>query len=132
MKALFARIRLGRVALVLVTVVIGLAVVAIALTDSDEPSAPQLITDPSVPQVITDQVNRLSDTDPWFRRIWVRGCVASGESAAFCRCAIAEYKTRLQPWEFEAAHAVARGGGQLAELPEHVREVVRDVERGCR
>ena len=124
MKTLLARIKLGRVALVLVVVVIGLAVVAIVLPESDETgsSALQVNTDPTA----------LYDTDPWFRKLWVRGCVASGESTAFCRCAITEYTTRLQPWEFEAAHAVARGGGQLAELPEHVREVVKDVERGCR
>jgi len=67
-----------------------------------------------------------------FRKLWVRGCVGSGESAAFCRCAITEYLTRLQPYEFVTAAAVAVGGGRLAELPEHVREVVKDVERGCR
>ena len=114
---------MGRVALGLVVVAIGLGVVAIVLPDSDEPasSAPEVITDPFA----------LYDTDQSFRQIWVRGCVASGESAAFCRCAITEYTTRLQPWEIETAHAVARGGGRLAELPEHVREVVKDVERGC-
>jgi hypothetical protein len=139
MKTLFARIRLGHVALVLVGVVIGLAVGATVLPDSDETvsSAVQVNTDPPPPPVVlglpgADTVNRLYDTDPWFRRVWVRGCVASGESAAFCRCAITEYKTRLQPWEFEAAHAVAHSNGRLAELPEHVREVVKDVEQGCR
>jgi hypothetical protein len=124
MRALVARIRLGHVALVLVGVVIGLAVGAIVLPDSDETgsSAPQVIGDPFA----------LYDTDLSFRTIWVRGCVASGEGAAFCRCAITEYMARLQPWEFEAAHAVAHSDGQLAELPEHVREVVKDVEQGCR
>jgi hypothetical protein len=74
---------------------------------------------------------RQYDTDPWFRRSWVRGCVASGKSATSCRCAINEYTTRLAPWEFETASAVARGGGGLAELPEHLREVVEDVESKC-
>ena len=124
MRALFARIKLGHVARVLVVVVAGLAVVAIVLPDSDETgaSALQVNTDPAA----------LYDTDPWFRKTWVRGCVASGESAAFCRCAITEYTTRLQPYEFEIAHAVAHSEGRLAELPEHVREVVMDVEQGCR
>jgi hypothetical protein len=55
--------------------VIGLAVVAIVLPDSNETgsSALQVNTDPAA----------LYDTDPWFRKLWVRGCVASGESAAF-------------------------------------------------
>ena len=124
MTALFARIRLRHVAPVLVVVVIGLAVVATVLPDSDETvsSAIQVTTDPAA----------LYDTDPWFRKVWVRGCVASGESAAFCRCAITEYTTRLQAYEFEIASAVARSEGSLAELPEHVYEVVKDVERGCR
>ena len=116
---------MGHVALVLVGVLIGLAVGATVLPDSDEVGSRvvQVNTDPWV----------LHDTfDPSFRKTWVRGCVASGESAAFCRCAISEYATRLQPWEFEAAHAVAHSGGQLVELPEHVREVVKDVEQGCR
>jgi len=73
-----------------------------------------------------------SPPDASFIKLWVRGCVASGNATAFCRCAIAEYTTELQPWEIETAHAVARGGGQLEELPEHVREVVKDVERECR
>ena len=124
MRALFARIKLGHVARVLVVVVIGLAADATVLPNSEDtvPSALQANTDPAA----------LYDTDPWFRKTWVRGCVASGESAAFCRCAINEYTTRLQPYEFEIAHAVAHSGGQLAELPEHVREVVKDVERRCR
>ena len=125
MKALFARIRLGHVALVLVGVVIGLALGATVLPDSDE-------TVSSAPQVMTDTFVLTDTFDPAFRKVWVRGCVGSGESAAFCRCAITEYETQLQPWEFEAAHAIAHSGGQLAELPEHVREVVQDVERGCR
>ena len=125
MKALFAGTKLRHVALALVVVVIGLGVIAIVVPDSDEPAsnAPQVITDPSA----------LYDADPWFRKLWVRGCVASGKSTDFCRCAITEYTTRLQPWEFETAHAVARSpGGQLAELPEHTREVIEYVERGCR
>ena len=126
MKALFARIRLEHVALVLVGVVIGLAVGAIVLPDSDETGS-----DPPRYQMMADSFGEY-DTALSFRKIWVRGCVASGDSAAFCRCAITEYMTRLQPWEFEAAHAVAHGGGQLAELPQHVREVVQDVERNCR
>ena len=125
MKSLFARITLGHVALVLVGVVIGLAVGATVLPDSDE-------TGSSSPQVDANPF-ALNDTfDASFRKVWVRGCVASGESAAFCRCAITEYTTQLQPWEFEAAHAVAHSEGRLAELPEHVREVVKDVERRCR
>jgi hypothetical protein len=124
MRALFARIKLGHVARVLVVVVIGLAADATVLPNSEDTvsSALQANTGPAA----------LYDTDPWFRKTWVRGCVASGESAAFCRCAITEYTTRLQPWEFEAAHAVAHSEGGLAELPEHVREVVKDVEQGCR
>jgi hypothetical protein len=125
MKALFARIKLAHVALVLVVAVIGLAVVATVLPDSEE-------TVSSAPQVNTDPVALTDTFDPAFRKVWVRGCVASGESAAFCRCAITEYATQLQPYEFEIAHAVAHSGGQLAELPEHVREVVKDVERRCR
>lgn len=125
MKALVARIRLGHVALVLVGVVIGLAVGATVLPDSDEMGS-------RVVQVGTTDPFALYDTDLSFRKLWVRGCVASGESAAFCRCAISEYLTQLQPWEFEAAHAVAHSEGQLAELPKHVREVVQDVEQGCR
>jgi hypothetical protein len=121
MKAL---VNLGHMKRLLLVVVTGLAVVATVLPDSDETvsSALQMNADPAA----------LYDTDPWFRKIWVRGCVASGESAAFCRCAITEYTTQLQPYEFEIAHAVAQSEGRLAELPEHVREVVKDVERGCR
>ena len=74
----------------------------------------------------------LYDTDPWFRSAWVRGCVGSGESAGFCRCAVTVYTTQLAPWELETASAVARSEGQLAELPEHVRNVVKHVERTCR
>ena len=123
MKVLFARIKLGRVVRVLVVVVIGLAVDATVLSNSEGTvsSGVQLNSDPAA----------LYDTDPWFRKVWVRGCVASGESVAFCRCAITEYTTRLQPYEFEIAHVVAHSEGRLAELPEHVREVVNDVDRGC-
>ena len=124
MKVLFARIKLGRVVRVLVVVVIGLAVDATVLSNSEGTvsSGVQLNSDPAA----------LYDTDPWFRKVWVRGCVASGESVAFCRCAITEYTTRFQPYEFEIAHVVAHSEGRLAELPEHVREVVNDVDRGCR
>jgi hypothetical protein len=34
--------------------------------------------------------------DPAFIDVWVRGCVASGERMAFCRCAISEYSALLQ------------------------------------
>jgi hypothetical protein len=67
-----------------------------------------------------------------FVTAWVEGCVSSGETRTFCQCAIDVYTARLQPHEFETAAAVARGGGQLAELPEHLREVVKAVERDCR
>jgi len=62
MRALFARIRLGHVALVLVGVVIGLAVSATVLPDSDEKgsSIVQLNTDPAA----------LYDSDPSFRKVW--------------------------------------------------------------
>ncbi len=122
-EGLFARVKLRHVALGLVVVVIGLAAVAIVLPDSDETASSGLV-------VITDPA-ALYDTDPWFRKTWVRGCVASGDSPAVCHCAITEYTTRLQPYEFEIASAVAHSEGSLAELPEHVREVVKDVERKC-
>jgi hypothetical protein len=64
--------------------------------------------------------------------LWVRGCASSGESIAFCRCAIDEYTTRLRPDEFETASAVAQSGGHISELPANVRDVVKDVERECR
>ncbi len=80
---------LRHVAVVLVVVVIGLAAVAIVVPDSDETASSALgvITDPAA----------LYDTDPWFQKTWVRGCVASGDSAAVCQCAITEYTARLQP-----------------------------------
>jgi hypothetical protein len=78
------------------------------------------------------RVDLLQPYDSSFVDLWVRGCVSSGDTAAFCRCAIDEYTTRLRPDEFETAAAVAQSGGQLAELPENVREVVRAVERDCR
>jgi hypothetical protein len=125
MKTLLSRIvNLGHVGRALLLVGIGLVVLAVVLWDS-----PDTV---SATPVIREDPAALYDTDPWFRKVWVRGCVASGESAAFCRCAITEYTTRLQPYEFEIAHAVAHSEGRLAELPEHVREVVKDVERGCR
>jgi len=67
-----------------------------------------------------------------FITAWVEGCVSSGDARSFCRCAIAAYTARLQPHEFETASAVAQSGGRLAELPEHLREVVKTVERDCR
>jgi hypothetical protein len=70
--------------------------------------------------------------DSSFVDLWVRGCVSSGNSGAFCRCAIDEYTTRLQPFEFEIAAAVAQSDGQVSELPDHLRDVVADVERDCR
>ena len=66
-----------------------------------------------------------------FINSWVRGCAASGWSLSFCRCAIDEYTTRLRPDEFETMAAVANSYGTLAELPEHLRDVVKDVERDC-
>jgi hypothetical protein len=70
--------------------------------------------------------------DSAFVARWVQGCVGSGESAGFCRCAIDVYTSRLRPDEFETASAVAQSGGQLAELPENVRAAVEAVERDCR
>lgn len=78
------------------------------------------------------RVDLLQPYDSSFVDLWVRGCVSSGDTEAFCRCAIDEYTTRLRPDEFETAAAVAQSGGQLAELPENVREVVMAVERDCR
>jgi hypothetical protein len=69
--------------------------------------------------------------DPQFKSLWVRGCVASGNEVAFCRCAIEEYTKKLRPDEFETASVIALGQGVEAELPQHVREVVEDVERKC-
>lgn len=66
-----------------------------------------------------------------FITAWVEGCVSSGETTTFCQCAIDAYTAQLQPHEFETAAAVAQGGGRLAELPEHLREVVEAVERDC-
>jgi hypothetical protein len=79
-----------------------------------------------------DRVELPVPYDSSFINSWVRGCVASGWSVAFCRCAMDEYTTRLRPDEFETAAAVANSGGTLAELPEHLRGVVKDVERDCR
>jgi hypothetical protein len=67
-----------------------------------------------------------------FVDLWVRGCVSSGDPEAFCHCAIAVYTSRLRPDEFETASAIAQSGGQLAELPENVRDAVETVERDCR
>jgi hypothetical protein len=70
--------------------------------------------------------------DSSFIDLWVRGCVSSGDSVAFCRCAINEYTTRLRPDEFETAAAVAHSGGQLSELSENLRDDIKAVERNCR
>jgi hypothetical protein len=70
--------------------------------------------------------------EPSFVDLWVRGCVSSGETRAFCRCAIDVYTRRLRPDEFETASAIAHSGGELAELPENVRGAVETVERDCR
>jgi hypothetical protein len=70
--------------------------------------------------------------DSSFIDVWVRGCVSSGETAAFCRCAVNVYTARLSPDEFEAAAAVAFSGGHLSELPENVQDAVKIVERDCR
>jgi hypothetical protein len=67
----------------------------------------------------------------WFANLWVRGCVSSGESSSYCRCAINVYTALLREDEFETVSAVFRGGGQLSELPEHLRDVVAAVERDC-
>jgi hypothetical protein len=83
-----------------------------------------------------------SSPDPWveltqqypasFVNLWVRGCVRSGESDAYCRCAINVYTTRLRTDEFETVSAVALSGGQLSELPENIRDALESVERDCR
>jgi hypothetical protein len=69
--------------------------------------------------------------DSDFINAWVEGCVASGESRGFCRCAIDEYTARLRPDEFETASVVAQSGGSVAELPERLRDAVETVEREC-
>jgi len=69
--------------------------------------------------------------DPAFRELWIRGCV-TGESVAFCRCAMDRYANQLRPDEFETASAIAQVDAQISELPEHIREVVTEVERDCR
>ena len=69
--------------------------------------------------------------DSSFIELWVRGCISSGDTEAFCRCAIDEYTNRLRPDEFETASAIARSDGQASELPEHLRDVVAAVERDC-
>jgi hypothetical protein len=79
-----------------------------------------------------ERVQLLEPYDSSFINLWVRGCVSSGDTEAFCRCAIGEYTARLRPDEFETAAAIARSDGQLAELPENVREAVTAVERECR
>jgi uncharacterized membrane protein len=77
-------------------------------------------------------VELLQPYESSFVNLWVRGCVASGESVAFCRCAIDEYTKRLRPDEFETASAVAQSGGRVSELPDNVRTAVETVERDCR
>ena len=69
--------------------------------------------------------------DSDFINAWVEGCVASGESRGFCRCAIDEYTARLRPDEFDTASVVAQSGGSVAELPERLRDAVKTVEREC-
>ena len=69
--------------------------------------------------------------DPAFRELWVRGC-ATGASVAFCRCAMDRYANQLRPDEFETVSAMAQVDAQTSELPEHIREVVAEVERDCR
>jgi hypothetical protein len=83
-------------------------------------------------QTSDGRVELLTPYDNAFVDAWVRGCVASGESSAFCRCAIDEYTARLRPDEFETASAVAHSGGDVSELPENVRDAVETVERECR
>jgi hypothetical protein len=58
------------------------------------------------------------------RSLWVRGCVRSGETVAFCRCAYNEYTIQLRRWEFDAMMTVALSDGTLAELPDHVRDAL--------
>lgn len=77
------------------------------------------------------RIQLLQTYDTSFVNAWVRGCVGSGESSAFCRCAIDVYTSRLLPYEFETATAIAHSGGPLAELPENIRNAVKTVERGC-
>jgi hypothetical protein len=67
-----------------------------------------------------------------FPKVWVRGCVGTGETVAYCQCAIDKYMGRLHAWELNTASAIARSGGTLAELPKHTRKVVKHVERTCR
>jgi hypothetical protein len=86
----------------------------------------------NAPTTSADRVELLQPYESSFINLWVCGCISSGETGSFCRCAIDAYTTRLRPDEFETASAVAQGGGRLAELPEHLREVVKAVERDCR
>ncbi len=86
----------------------------------------------NAPKTSADPVELLQPYESEFINLWVRGCISSGETRSFCQCAIDAYTTRLQPHEFETAAAVALGGGRLAELPEHLRDVVKAVERDCR
>lgn len=113
-----------RVAAAVVVAAGLIAVILLVLelaTDTDNPRNPPEIA-----------VQFLQPYDSSFVNLWVRGCVGSGESLAFCRCAIDVYTDRLRPDEFETATAVAQSGGRLAELPENLRNAVKTVERECR
>jgi hypothetical protein len=65
-----------RIVSALLFVGIVVVVLAFVLVDSEDPVR--------ATSVIRDDPAALYDTDPWFRETWVRGCVASGEDAAFC------------------------------------------------
>ena len=78
------------------------------------------------------RVELLVPYDSEFIDVWVQGCVGSGESTDFCRCAIKTHTARLRPDEFETASAVALSGGDVSELPKNVRDAVETVERDCR
>lgn len=92
----------------------------------------ELVSSADTPTSEGTTVELLQGYDSAFVEAWVRGCIGSGESAAFCRCAIDEYTNRLRPDEFETASAVSISGGGLSELPENVRAAVEAVERECR
>jgi hypothetical protein len=76
-------------------------------------------------------VQLLQPYDSSFINLWIRGCVSSGQSDAFCRCAIDVFTTRLRTDEFEALSAVAQSGGQPSELPDNTRAALAVVERDC-
>ena len=83
-------------------------------------------------QTSEERVELLVPYDSEFIDAWVQGCVGSGESAEFCRCAIDTYTARLRPHEFETASSIAVSGGDVSELPDNVRDAVETVERDCR